>query len=39
MAAVALYNNMSPYAGIRREADAIHCLYGRVWEYQRHFLK
>jgi len=39
MAAEALYNNMSPYTGIRREADAIQCLYVRVWEYLRHFPK
>jgi len=32
MAAVALYNSKSPYAGIRREVDAIQCLYVRVWE-------
>jgi len=39
MAAVALYSNMIPYAGIRREADAIQCLYVRVWEYLGHFPK
>jgi len=39
MAAVALYNNMSPYAGLCLEADAIQCLYVRVWEYLRHFPK
>ena len=39
MAAVALYNNMSPYAGILQEADAIQCLYARAWEYLRLFPK
>jgi len=39
MAAVALYNNKDPYAGVRREEAATQCLFYLMWTYLRHFLK
>jgi len=39
MAAVALYNNKDPYAGVRREEAATQFLFYLKWTYPRHFLK
>ena len=39
MAAVALYNNKDPYAGVRREEAATQCLFYLVWTNLRLFPK